>query len=494
MRRSPLIIALVSIVGCPAPDLDVEDVPGTTDVPAPTTSGTDPSVPGTSASDDTTSTGDVDTTTGGGGGTTTSTSTTTTSTTDPGTTTAPGTTDPMTTDPGGTSTGGGETDGEGNGWQPKPCPGIYSQNLLPTFELTIAPGELAELQAEWLLADDNNLDEHPLELFKYGEIEIDYATVRLRGNSSHWAGQGKMQLEVAFNKVDKEGRFLGLKKVLFDAAEFNRSFLRDRLALQIMRDVGLPAPCANNARVMLNGSYYGLFTNIEKVDSEFLERYFEEPNGNLYKRSGGTLGYEKKTNEEDKDKSDAQALKAADTVDELDAVMNLDEALLEWATEAVIPDRDGAWAGGLNFYMYNDPKTGFNVIPWDLDDSFTRLTPDIDPVTWMKPPEVFHGRPYYDLALSDPALFQQYIDTLDHVVSTGYQVDVLQARIDAWAEQIKDAAEDDPNRPFTYDQHRAQVKKKRQFVADRAAFLKGWLECWKNGGTDENGDGVCDPG
>src|SRR5690606_16708623 len=127
-----------------------------------------------------------------------------------------------------------------------------------------------------------------------------------------WPGQKKMQCQVSFNKYDKKGRFRGLKKILFDAAEYNRSFLRDRLAMAIFRDVGVPAPCANNARLDVNGEYYGLFSNIEKVDSEFLERVFEFDEGNLYKRGGG---WDKKTNEEDPDESDLEALLDADDID-----------------------------------------------------------------------------------------------------------------------------------------------------------------------------------
>lgn len=385
---------------------------------------------------------------------------------------------------------GTDTDGV---WMPKGCPDIYAQDLLPTFEVEFSAGELAEIEAEWAALDDSNLDEHPLLKFKYEDIVITDASARLRGNDSHWATQGKMQLEVSFNTYDDTGRFMGLKHVLFDAAEYNTSYLRDRLALSIMRDVGLPAPCANNARLVLNGGYYGLFTSIEKVDSELIERYFEDSSGNLYKRGGGTLGWKRKNNEEAPGEGDIQALVDAKNLGDLLAVLNLEQAILEWAAEAVIPDRDGLWGGGLNGYTYNDPAGGFNMIPWDLDDSFTRLTPDVDPITWKKPVEVFHGRPFYDIAMADPVWFAKYVEAIAFVLETGYDVDVLQDRIDTWAAQIAAAAKDDPNRPFTLAQHLAKIEEKHDFVADRADFLAEWLECWQNGGVNANNDGVCVP-
>lgn len=408
--------------------------------------------------------------------TTTTTTTTTTDPSEPPTTGAPEPPDETTGELPGETTGG--TTGEPVGpWQPKDCPKIFAQDLLPTFEIELDPSELEGLHEEWLEGDDHNTPEHPIKLFKYEDTVITDASVRLRGNSTWWKGQNKMQFEISFNTYTKGKKFMGLKRLVFDAAEFNESFLRDRLAMAVLRDVGIPAPCANNARLVLNGEYYGLFTSIEKVDDEFLERRFEDATGNLYKRGGS---WEKKENKDDPDESDIEALMAAETVDDLLAIMNLDEAVLEWATEAVMPDNDGAWAGGLNLYMYNDPKTGFNIIPWDKDSTFTRIEFDVDPYTYIKPND--KGRPQYDIALADPVWFQKYIAAIEYVLKTGYDVAVLQQRIDTWSAQIATAAAEDPNKPFTTALHIDAVKDKREFVAKRAAFVKEWLVCWQNGG------------
>jgi hypothetical protein len=420
------------------------------------------------------------------------TTTTSTVSTDPSSTT--GSFDSTTTGDGttGGTTSGGTTGGTGGEpekpWKPKGCPAIYAQELLPTFELEISKQELSKLKSEWKAANSSkDPADHPLESFKYGDLVITTATVQLRGNPTWWVDMGKkMQLEVSFNTIDPKGRFMGQRKLLFDAARYNESFLRDRLALAILDDVGVPAPCANNARVMLNGDYLGLFTSIEKVDKEFLERRFEDPEGNLYKRNE----WEKKTNDADLNTSDIEALLAVKDVDGLQATMNLEAAVLEWAGEAVIPDIDGAWAGGLNYYLYHDSKTGFNVIPWDLDASFTRLPVNTDPYLFLKPMD--HGRPFYKLATDDPVWFKKYIEKLAYVLEHGYKVDVLQARMDAWAAQIAAAVVEDKNKPFSDSDHLVAVKEQRDYVAARAAFLKGWLECWQNGGAKAK-NGKCKP-
>jgi len=422
-------------------------------------------------------------------------------TSEPGSTSGPDTTTDgaltSTTGPDDTSTGttgttttgdDDETTGEPapKPWVPKGCPKIFAQTLLPTFELEISEAELAKLHEEWDAADDNNTPEHPLIAFKYEGEVIKDATVRLRGNATWWPDLNKLQLQVSFNTHDKKGRFMGLRKLLFDAARYNESFLRDRLALAILRDVGVPAPCANNARLVLNGEYYGLFTSIEKVDKEFLERRFEDPEANLYKRAK----WEKQTNESDPSKKDLEVLLAAETIDQLGAVMDLDQAVLEWATEAVIPNIDGTWGGGLNYYLYNDPKTGFNVIPWDLDATFTRLPFDTDLYTFIKPND--WGRPFFKIATDDPVWFQKYIDAIEYVLDKGYDVQVLQDRMDLWAAQIATAAAEDPNKPFSTQTHLNAVKAQRAYIPKRAAFVKDWLKCWKDGGT-KDAEGHCKP-
>ena len=74
------------------------------------------------------------------------------------------------------------------------------------------------------------------------------------------------------------------------------------------------------------------------------------------------------------------------------------------------------------------------------------------------------------------------------VFERGYRVDVLQRRIDVWSAQIADAVAEDPNRPFTVEEHLEQVAEKRAFVAARAAFLEQWLAEAAGDTDDEDGE------
>lgn len=406
---------------------------------------------------------------GGGGGTTTSSDTTTSTTTS----TTTGTPQPPV--------------------YPKPCNAIYSQDILPTFELTIHQDTWDQLYQEWLHGHENELagidpnPEHPLDVFKYENEVITNASIRLRGNTIWWLDEAKMQFEIEFDTYDSSGRFRGLRRIDFDAAASNVSFLRDRLGLAMLRDAGLAAPCANNARIVVNGVYYGLFTSLEKIDKSFLSRNYPDNDGDLWKR----VGWELETNKNSATPDRLDALKASQSVADMEAYLDMEEATLEWATEAVMPDNDGAWAGGYNFYLYDDPTGGkFLIIPYDLDSTFTRVPFDADPVTYLKPMD--HGRPWYDLMVGDPVWLAKYKAKIPWVLENAYDVDVLQSRIDAWSAQIFTAVEQDVNKPFTTEAHLEKVQEKRQYVAERAAFVKNWI-CYDQGGTDVDGDGNCDP-
>lgn len=380
------------------------------------------------------------------------------------------------------------------------CHGIYAQDLLPTFELTISPEVWESLVWEWnngQANEDLEVDPHPyhpLTEFRYGDIVITDAEIRLRGNPSNWEPENKMQFQVDFAENHNSGHFLGLTKLLFDSAMYNRHMLRDRLALSIMRDMGVEAPCANNARLEVNGEYYGLFTSIEKLDENFLERVFDDPSGDLWDRHN----WELKTNQDTTNDGRLELLRDAETVEELQTYLDLEQALAVFAAEAIIPNSDGMWAGGLNFYLYDDPLRGkFVLLPWDLDNTFERFNgpPDAeypenpDPVVWEKP--TTHGRPFYDLALEDPAWFAYYISRLEQQLESGYAIEDLHAKIDTYTAQIQDAAFADMNKPYSNDLYLDKVEELHEYVQTRHEFLMNWMVCWQNSGVADD-DGYCE--
>ncbi len=355
---------------------------------------------------------------------------------------------------------------------PKACSDLYDPDELPTFELSFSPEEWSGVRSD---CANGAQTYRPVTLTYEGEtIE---AMARLKGNWS-WSCD-KLQFVVSFNEEDPDGRFHGQRKLMFDAPWYDRTFLHERLANQLFEARGLPYSCVNNARLVVNGDYYGVYANVERIDREYLERHFEEPDGNLYQ-----AGSELKTNEDVGDTADLQALQAARTADEIAALMDLDQAVAEWAAEAMIPAMDNYWAGvEINYYLYDHPSRGFLYLPYDLDISFgdaaytsgELIWPDsatADPITYEHPG--WRKEALVQTVLADPAWCERFVEELV-LARAAYVPETMAAQVDAWSAQIEDAVADDARKPFTTADHAASVAHLKDFLAERATFVDGWL-------------------
>lgn len=179
------------------------------------------------------------------------------------------------------------------------CPSMFAQDRLPTYYLDLAPAERAALEDEFHHRPERvaaGLDPTPYHVvrFRYDDgarqLEATDVRVRLKGQSS-WIqtlaldANPKMQLVISFNEVNPDGRFLGVRKLDLDMPRTDQTFIRQRLALRYLRATGVTKQCANNARLVLDGVYYGLYTNLERFDKELLQRMYghADADGDLWK-------------------------------------------------------------------------------------------------------------------------------------------------------------------------------------------------------------------
>jgi hypothetical protein len=406
--------------------------------------------------------------------------------------------------------GGGDAALPGDGGPPPAtdhgCADLFAEDVLATFDLDIAPAEMAALEDEFLNwaereAADPPLDPnpyHPATLRYQGETVPD-VMVRLKGQSS-WHetvaldANPKMQFVISFNELDHDARFHGVRKVELDMPRNDWSMLRQRVALYQLRRFGIPAQCASSARLNVNGSYYGLFTLSERQDKEFLQRNFgDQDEGDLWEG-----GRDPKTNEEAPNWTRLVGFWMVLGANMLDAIADLDASVREWAAECVINDGDGYYGGFHNFYLYDHPTRGYLWLPHDLDAAFDWNPTDSHPIYWSRAME---PGPHYLMVMHDPTWLEKYVAHLADI-NADYHPAELEALVDKWAAQIADAAAADPHRPFSVAQHATGVASLRASFDQREDYLEGWLACWQEGGgeaEDADGDGAdwchdCDDG
>lgn len=374
---------------------------------------------------------------------------------------------------------------------PDGCTGVYAQEHLPWFNIETDLGALAAKYAA-------GSKEYQPAVFEYwgegdGVVSTRAANVRLRGNPGFsWIGP-KMQFVVSFNEDDPEGRWRGLRKLSFDASWYHPSLLRDRLAYAYLRRHNVPAPCANNARVSVNGEYFGLYGNIEYMDHEWLERVYgkEAATGVLWK-----YGWDPKTNEETADSAAIAELWANPTVAWMEEHTDLAANLDAWAAEALLPQNDGYWCCSHNFYVYQHPEQGFQWVPWDMDYTLDITPYFADPGTWYRDN---NSQPHLEAVMVDAEWGPRWIDALG-AATESYDSAIMQEQVRTWGAQIDTAFAEDPHSTISLQQHRDSKARLEAYIPARQAFMRSWVDCAQGLNSDLDGDGVgtcggdCDDG
>lgn len=222
--------------------------------------------------------------------------------------------------------------------------------------------------------------------------------IRFKGNSSlttAWqTGSYKMSMRFNMDKFEddypeiKNQRFHGFDNLALASSNLDESLIREKVAGDIYRDMGVPVARTAYCRVFIDygqgKKYFGLYTLQEVPAKPMLESRFIDSSGNLYKPDGigasfsswNEAAFDKETNEDEADFSDVHALYDTlhmDRSDEaafrasLESIFDVDGFLLYLAVNQVISNWDTYGRIAHNYYLYNDPGDGLlHWIPWDF--------------------------------------------------------------------------------------------------------------------------------
>ena len=248
--------------------------------------------------------------------------------------------------------------------------------------------------------------EEELEDFRMTDVEVpaqmtvdgktyDDVGIRFRGNTSYQmvprGSKRSLNLTVDYGKKDQ--RLYGRKTLNLLNANSDPSFLRTVLYDRIGRQY-LPALNANLVRVVINGENWGIYTNEEQFNKDFLRKWFGDANGARWRVppnfSGGSglmyLGddlaqykqnYVIKSKDNDADWRKLVELCRAlqDTPQdkreaEFDKLMNVDEMLWFLAVDNVLIDGDGYFGRASDYSLYLDTHYNrFYVFAYDNNET-----------------------------------------------------------------------------------------------------------------------------
>lgn len=164
-----------------------------------------------------------------------------------------------------------------------------------------------------------------------GELVQDVA-IRAKGSSSLTYvvedGSIRFSFKIDFNLLNSLRNFRGLKKVNFNSGYRDPTLMREKLAYELFEYMEVPVPRTAFVDLWINNTHMGLYTQVEQVDTTFLNWQFPGSDGNLYKPipPGSFLDW----TEEDLEKQ------------------------REEMTRTASPDTDGVNIGGGNFNEIQD--------------------------------------------------------------------------------------------------------------------------------------------
>ena len=190
-------------------------------------------------------------------------------------------------------------------------------------------------------------------------------------------------LKVKLQEYQDELLYQDQKRFTFNNQTSDPARLSTCMAFYIFRQMGVPASRCNFANIKVNDDDMGVYANVEAIKKPMLRRLFGDDSGNLYEgtvadiRTGFTARVEKKTNADEHDWSDLNALLAAiespddEFVERIDAVLDIDAFLRFTAASVMVGHWDSFSGNANNYYFYQDPGTNkFYFLPWGPDDTF----------------------------------------------------------------------------------------------------------------------------
>jgi spore coat protein CotH len=321
--------------------------------------------------------------------------------------------------------------------------------------------------------------------------------IRSRGLGSR--SPVKPGLLLRFNRYASGQTFVGQTSLVLDNLTQDPSTMKEVLAMQLFRRVGLQAPREAFVRLYVNNAYLGLYAAVEDVAAPYLQRNLGESSGTLYEYDwtftynfdylGSNLDnyriFKAQTNTTrstfDLYNPIEQMVRTANEAPDenfesaIAPYLDLQAFARHIAVENFISDDDGllGFWGMNNFFLYKrEGGSRFQLIPWDKDYTFWRANNDI--FTRVEN-SVLARR-----ALVLPDVRQAYLDTLVAAadssnegqdggdLSSGW----LAREVDRLYGLVQGAVNDDPNKPYTTAQFEAAVAGLRTFARARGPYVR----------------------
>lgn len=362
--------------------------------------------------------------------------------------------------------------------QPMPEFGpVFPQDEVTEVHITIDADSLAEM-----LENFENVHEYPAQfVFLSSAINdtMELVGIRLRGNTSLTAPKKSFKIE--FDAFDGNSDWFGLEKMNLVSQQNDPSMMRAKLCHDAFRAFRIANARTSYTRLYINEEYMGLYLNIEQIDEEFAELYFDhQGDGNVYKctypasfeylgntpqayqvEPPGERTYDLQNNLWRDDYSKlANLIDVINNTPDNDILCTLPKYfdIEDYITIAAIDILLGNWDNHIflknNFYLYEDEYTGqTRFIPYDLDNSFGLDWLGIDWAqrdiyNWQWDGEM---RPLYQLILDTPEYRNRFNEQIATICETYFNESNIAEKVEYYKSLISESLETDTYYPQNFD-------------------------------------------
>lgn len=356
---------------------------------------------------------------------------------------------------------------------------LFSDSILAEIRVRIGADSLA-----WLYA--NPLSNQYLQADMVYEDGLHSDTIlnigfRLRGNTSRFSR--KKSFKISFNTFVSGRRYQGVKKLNLNGMHNDPTLVREKFFYRIWQKAGMPERRSVFVKLFINDHYMGLYTGLEEMDKDWLQRVMGNNAGNLYKctypadlvylgpeqnsyksvqssASTGGRAYSLETNEAEDDYSDLVQLCArlqdpvsASFQQNIQAILDVDGFLKALAFEIACGHWDDYAFNKNNYFLYRNSGSGrFHFISYDGDNTFGIDWVGIDwsqrsIASWINPSQ---ARPLLTKILSYPPYKQRFFQITDSLNHHVLHPDSCFGWLDWAKNHILQAAEADSFRTLDY--------------------------------------------
>jgi spore coat protein CotH len=251
-------------------------------------------------------------------------------------------------------------------------------------------------------------------------------------------------LKISFDEYVNQTPVKGFAGLTLNNNKQDGSQVSQLLTYQLFNSAGVVAPRCNFARVTVNGTYLGIYSNVETIGKTFLKRRFGDSSGNLFE---GTISdfypsalhrLEAKGDETETTRTRAlQLSKLLASPDELPLdkiaeLVDLDYFFNYWAIESLIGFWDGYTSNQNNYWVYENPKNGkFYFVPWGADASFAGIRPPFGFSNTQKATCIYAESMLANRLYHADGMAERYRTAMLGVLDTAWKEDELLDAIDA---------------------------------------------------------------